>query len=147
MHSFLYDLLDIFMWLRTENSLKWITPEKLWDAPILWYFFQPGWFIPRQFKGTRDWMSRLPISFGCSTAKPGNVGAAAKGRSRLRSLGSGGWQEDMVLALWDPKLATVKCKVGIASLGPPASMLSTAKASLFTFNIDRHWCPNVLSHT
>lgn len=23
-------------------------------------------------------MSRLPISFGCSTAKPGNVGAAAK---------------------------------------------------------------------
>lgn len=68
-------------------------------------------------------MSRLPISFGCSTAKPGNVGAAAKGRSRLRSLGGGGWQEDMVLALWDPKLTTVKCKVGTASLGPSASML------------------------
>lgn len=28
MHSFLYDLLGIFMWFWTENSLKWITPEK-----------------------------------------------------------------------------------------------------------------------
>lgn len=44
----------------------------------------------------------------------------------------------MVLALWDPKVTTVKCKVGTASLGPPASMLSTAKASLSTFNMDAH---------